>query len=63
MVTDRLTDEIGQGSSWTEKFADDSVMCCESGEQVEENLERRRYVVYRRGMKVSGIETRYQVCD
>lgn len=44
-------------------FADDTVICCESREQVDENLERRRYVAYRRGTKVSRTETRYQVCE
>ena len=42
MVMDRLTDEMRQKSLWTMMFADDIVICSESKEQVEENLERWR---------------------
>ncbi|KAJ8335039.1 hypothetical protein SKAU_G00406820 [Synaphobranchus kaupii] len=42
MVMDRLTDKIRQESPWTMTFADDIVICSESREQVEENLERWR---------------------
>ena len=35
-------------------FADDTVICIESREQVEENLERWRSELERRGVKVSG---------
>ncbi|KAK3514278.1 hypothetical protein QTP70_012896 [Hemibagrus guttatus] len=38
-------------SPWTMMFADDLVICSESREQVEENLERWRFVLERRGMK------------
>ena len=37
---DRLTDEVRQESLWTMMFADDIVICCESRQQLEENLER-----------------------
>ncbi|KAK2909600.1 hypothetical protein Q8A73_007315 [Channa argus] len=40
LVMDRLTDEVRQESPWTMMFADDIVICSESREQVEENLER-----------------------
>ncbi|KAI5613467.1 hypothetical protein C0J50_11355 [Silurus asotus] len=53
VVMDRLTDEVRQKSSWTMMFADDIVICGESREQVEKSLERWRYVLERRGMKVS----------
>ncbi|KAK3539467.1 hypothetical protein QTP70_008494 [Hemibagrus guttatus] len=51
MVMDQLSEEVRQESPWTMMFADDIVICSESREQVEENLERWRYVLERRGMK------------
>lgn len=52
MVTDRLTDEVRQESQGTIMFADDIIICSESKEQLEENLEWWRYILGRRGMKV-----------
>lgn len=57
VVMDRFTDEVGQESLWTMLLADNSVICIESREQVEESLEKQRCAVERRGMKVSGIKT------
>ncbi|KAK3506807.1 hypothetical protein QTP70_028370 [Hemibagrus guttatus] len=52
IVMDQLSEEVRQESPWTMMFADDIVICSESREQVEENLERWRFALERRGMKV-----------
>ncbi|KAK3564737.1 hypothetical protein QTP86_024867 [Hemibagrus guttatus] len=59
MVKDQLSEEVRQESPWTMMFADDIVICSESREQVEQNLERRRFALERRGMKVSHSKTEY----
>ncbi|KAK3559189.1 hypothetical protein QTP86_005183 [Hemibagrus guttatus] len=59
MVMDQLSEEVRQESPWTMMFADDIVICNESREQVEENLERWRFALERRGMKVSRNKTEY----
>ncbi|KAK3531007.1 hypothetical protein QTP70_007896 [Hemibagrus guttatus] len=59
MVMDQLSEEVRQESSWTMMFADDIVICSESREQVEENLERWWFALERRGMKVSRSKTEY----
>ncbi|KAK3547537.1 hypothetical protein QTP86_021515 [Hemibagrus guttatus] len=59
IVMDQLSEEVRQESPWTMMFADDIVICSESREQVEENLERWRFVLERRGMKVSRSNTEY----
>ncbi|KAK3532664.1 hypothetical protein QTP86_027653 [Hemibagrus guttatus] len=56
---DQLSEEVRQESPWTMMFADDIVICSESREQVEENLERCRFALERRGMKVSRSKTEY----
>ncbi|KAK3556632.1 hypothetical protein QTP70_010826 [Hemibagrus guttatus] len=53
VVMDQLSEEVRQESPWTMMFADDIVICSESRQQVEENLERWRFALERRGMKVS----------
>ena len=40
-------------------FADDIMICSENREQVEENLERLRFAVERRGKKFSHRKTEY----
>ncbi|KAK3556960.1 hypothetical protein QTP70_022299, partial [Hemibagrus guttatus] len=55
----QLSEEVRQESPWTMLFADDIVICSESREQVEENLERWRFALERRGMKVSHSKTEY----
>ncbi|KAK3573623.1 hypothetical protein QTP86_029993, partial [Hemibagrus guttatus] len=59
IVMDQLSEEVRQESSWTMMFADDIVICSESREKVEENLERWRFALERRGMKVSRSKTEY----
>ncbi|KAK3516210.1 hypothetical protein QTP70_006360 [Hemibagrus guttatus] len=59
IVMDQLSEEVRQESPWTMMFADDIVICIESREQVEENLERWRFALERRGMKVSRSKTEY----
>ncbi|KAK3560316.1 hypothetical protein QTP86_006306 [Hemibagrus guttatus] len=57
VVMDQLSEEVRQESPWTMMFADDIVICSESREQVEEKLERWRFALERRGMKVSRIQS------
>ncbi|KAK3569145.1 hypothetical protein QTP86_025447 [Hemibagrus guttatus] len=59
IVMDQLSEEVRQESPWTMMFAVDIVICSESREQVEENLERWRFALERRGMKVSLSKTEY----
>ncbi|MCJ8736340.1 hypothetical protein PDJAM_G00258720 [Pangasius djambal] len=59
MVMDQLSEEVRQESPCTMMFVDDIVIGSESRERVEENLERWRFVLERRGMKVSRIKTEY----
>ncbi|KAK3563728.1 hypothetical protein QTP86_034452 [Hemibagrus guttatus] len=59
IVMDQLSEGVRQESPWTMMFADDIVICSESREQVEENLERWRFALERRGMKVSRSKTEY----
>ncbi|KAK3540323.1 hypothetical protein QTP70_029591 [Hemibagrus guttatus] len=59
IVMDQLSEEVRQPSPWTMMFADDIVICSKSREQVEENLERWRFALERRGMKVSRSKTEY----
>ncbi|KAK3553990.1 hypothetical protein QTP70_019031 [Hemibagrus guttatus] len=59
IVMDQLSEEVRHESPWTMMFADDIVICSESREQVEENLERWRFALERRGMKVSRSKTEY----
>ncbi|KAK3512874.1 hypothetical protein QTP70_028943 [Hemibagrus guttatus] len=59
MVMDQLSEKVRQESPWTMMFADDIVICSKSREQAEENLERWRFALERRGMKVSCSKTEY----
>ncbi|KAK3525592.1 hypothetical protein QTP70_000436 [Hemibagrus guttatus] len=57
VVMDQLSEEVRQESPWTMMLADDIVICSESREQVEENLERWKFALERRGMKVSLVQS------
>ncbi|KAK3511359.1 hypothetical protein QTP70_005292 [Hemibagrus guttatus] len=60
MVMDQLSEEVRpRRSPWSMMFADDIVICSESREQMGENLERWRFALERRGMKVSRSKTEY----
>ncbi|KAK3563366.1 hypothetical protein QTP86_021842, partial [Hemibagrus guttatus] len=59
IVMDQLSEEVRQESPWTMMFADYIVICGESREQVEENLERWRFALERRGMEFSRSKTEY----
>ena len=59
MLIDWLTNEVREKSPWTMMFADDIVICGETREEVGANLERWRYALERRGMRVSRSKTEY----
>ncbi|KAK3564856.1 hypothetical protein QTP86_030433 [Hemibagrus guttatus] len=59
MVMDQLSEEVRRESPWTMMFADDIVICSENRDQGEENLERWRFALERRGMKISRSKTEY----
>lgn len=53
-----MTNEIRQESLWTTMFADDDEMIfCESREQVDKSLRRRRNVLERKRVNISTNET------
>ena len=59
VIMDRIMDEVWRKPPWTMLFADDIVICEETREEVEWRLEFWRYVLERRGMKVSKSKTEY----
>ena len=59
VIMDRLTDEVRREPPWTMLFADGIVICEETREEVERSLESWKYVLERRGMKVSRSKTEY----
>lgn len=56
MVIDRLKDEVGEESLWTMTFTDNALICSER-RVLPKWLERWRYALKRRGMKVSRSKT------
>ena len=59
---DRLTDEVRRELPWTTLFADDIVICEETGrdrEEVKRRLESWRYALERREMKANRLKSEY----
>ena len=59
VIMDKLTDEVMREPPWTMLFADDTVICEETREEVEWRLESWRYALERRGMIVSWSKTQH----
>ena len=59
VVMDQLTGEVRNEPPWSMMFADDIVLVRESREEIEQDLERWRNSLERRGMKVSRTKTEY----
>ena len=56
---DRLTGEVRREPPWMMLFADNIVICKETREEVEQELESWRYALERRGVKISRSKTEY----
>ena len=59
VIMDRLMNEVRRKPPWNLLFADDIVICKENREEVERRLESWRYVLEKRGMKVSRSKNKY----
>ena len=59
MIMDELTGDIRKEAPWSMLFADDVVLCSENRKELEQDLERWRYALERRGMRVSRSKTEY----
>ena len=59
IIMDTLTDDIRKEAPWSMMFADDVVLCSEEKAGLEEDLERWRNALEKRGMKVSRAKTEY----
>ena len=59
LVIDRITDEVRKDAPQNMMFADDIVLCGNTRNEVEEELELWREALERRGMKVSRGKTEY----
>ena len=59
VIMDRLTDEVGREPLWTMLLADDIVIYEETREEVERRIKCWRFILERRGMKVSRSKTEY----
>lgn len=61
-VMDGLTSEVRSESLWAMMFVGYIVICSENSEPVEETLQRWRYPLGSRGMKVSRNKTEWTRC-
>ncbi|XP_047496500.1 uncharacterized protein LOC125044097 [Penaeus chinensis] len=59
IIMDTLKESIRKEAPWNVMFADDVVLCCEEKIELEEDLERWRDRLEKRGMKVSRAKTEY----
>lgn len=59
LLMDRLVNDVRQNSPWTMMFANDIVICSENRAGVEEKIERRRYALEKREIKISCSKTEY----
>ena len=59
VVMDQLTGEVRNEAPWSMMFADDILLVSESRKEIEQDLERWRNPLERRGMKVSRTKTEY----
>jgi len=59
VVMDQLTGEVRNEAPWSMMFADDILLVSESRKEIEQDLERWRNSLERRGMKVNRTKTEY----
>ena len=59
VIMDRLTDEVKREPPWMMLFADDIEICEETRKEVEHKLESWKYMLERRGIKISRSKTEY----
>ena len=59
VIMKRLTDEVRREPSWTMLFADDILIFEETRKEVELRLECWRYVLEKRGIRISRSKTEY----
>ena len=53
IIMDSLTENCRKGAPWQMMFADDVVLCARDKQELEEDLERWRDALEKRGMKIS----------
>ena len=63
IIMDVLTEDVREEPPWCLLYADDIVLVAESREALERKLERWRYALESRGMKISRKKTEYMTTD